>query len=232
MLGGLISAGASLLGGMEANSARGKEAQTNREFQEYMSNTSYRRGMADMKAAGLNPMLAFSQGGASVPSGSMATFENPYLSAAQAYASATSAGAAAQQAETASSIGDETVMKIKQEISNLKSTEEQVKAVTQNLGVEYQNLIKHGYNLTEVGNQLRAAVDKIRVEIPLINSQQFLTEAQAQLSKAQTGKTQSENTLLGLDISAASSLDNLGREAGQLLPILKILVDVLQSSRR
>jgi len=42
-------------------------------FQERMSNSAYQRAMADMKAAGLNPMLAFMKGGADSPGGSSAS---------------------------------------------------------------------------------------------------------------------------------------------------------------
>ncbi|AXL14741.1 DNA pilot protein [Microviridae sp.] len=49
------------------------ESRANREFQALMSNTSYRRAVVDMKAAGINPILAYQQGGASSPSGSMAS---------------------------------------------------------------------------------------------------------------------------------------------------------------
>ncbi len=50
-----------------------KEAQKTRDWQEMMSNTQYQRAMADMKKAGLNPILAYSQGGAGVPSGATAS---------------------------------------------------------------------------------------------------------------------------------------------------------------
>ncbi|WGL31144.1 DNA pilot protein [Dipodfec virus UOA04_Rod_751] len=48
------------------------EAQKNRDYQTEMSNTSYQRAVKDMQAAGINPLLAVSQGGASTPSGGSA----------------------------------------------------------------------------------------------------------------------------------------------------------------
>lgn len=47
------------------------ESQKNRDYQTEMSNTAYQRVVADLRKAGLNPYLAYQQGGASSPAGSV-----------------------------------------------------------------------------------------------------------------------------------------------------------------
>jgi len=76
-LAALVTGGLSLAGGLMSGIFSARQATQNRNFQERMSNTSYQRAMADMRAAGLNPMLAYKTGGAGTPTGAMGSMPDP-----------------------------------------------------------------------------------------------------------------------------------------------------------
>lgn len=65
----LLGAGLSYLGGRQRDEDQKAAARSQMAFQERMSSTAYQRSMADMRKAGLNPILAGKYGGASTPGG-------------------------------------------------------------------------------------------------------------------------------------------------------------------
>lgn len=86
--GALVSGGASLLGGMFANSSNSRQARRQMRFQEHMSNTAHQREVKDLAAAGLNPILSGTGGhGASSAQGAAAQMQDvisPSVQSAQA----------------------------------------------------------------------------------------------------------------------------------------------------
>ena len=62
------------VGGIIQGQQSAKAAEKQMKFQGYMSSTAYQRQMADLEAAGLNPMLASKLGGASTPGGAQPAY--------------------------------------------------------------------------------------------------------------------------------------------------------------
>lgn len=60
-----------------SNAASAEQAQKQMDFQERMRETQYQTTVQDLKKAGLNPMLAYAQGGAGVPAGAMGSISMP-----------------------------------------------------------------------------------------------------------------------------------------------------------
>jgi hypothetical protein len=163
---GLAAFGGNLAGGYlsykgqkDANQKNLQIAREQMAFQERMSNTAYQRAMDDMEAAGLNPILAYQQGGASTPAGASAVMQNPFQGASGYLASA---------AGTAMDVYNKTFEddKILSQLENDKSfralNAEQQEAVAQ----QAENLLAEldKIKATTEGQNIQNEMDKITLD--------------------------------------------------------------------
>lgn len=102
----------------QANVFNREEAEKNRKFQSQMSNTAHQRAVKDLQKAGLNPLLAATNG-ASTPGGAMASANTTTVENELSGAIASAMDAKRLSLEMA---------KNKQELKNMESTNELLKS--------------------------------------------------------------------------------------------------------
>ena len=221
----LISGGLSFLGGSERNQSQEAQASAQMAFQREMSNTAYQRQVADLKAAGINPMLAAKLGGASTPQGAQAQIQDRISPAVQAYQQQrmNSAQVANIEADTANKSAQADLIRAQTAQANASAWKsqadtalvtEQAREITQKLENRYWD--SETDRIVALANQLRQSAD--------LMAQQGLTSVQQEVNlRALTLKILEETELVHLDVKAAKALDNLGREYNQIRPIVELI---------
>lgn len=202
----LIGAGLSYLGGRERNAASAQAAQQQMAFQREMSDTSYQRQVADLKRAGINPMLVSKLGGASTPSGAMPTFFNPYAEAASSFSALQSSSAAKQQAETQENLSAS-------QIKQVDAAADKIRAEIENIPTE--------------GERLKAMVGMLIEQAKLLEQQKYTSVAQAQMLTATMNKIILETDLVRGSVQAMKDLDNIGKNFEAAKPIVDVLKGIL-----
>lgn len=193
--------GANIGGRMDTNEANADIAASNNAWSAQQYATRYQTQVKDLQAAGLNPMLAYSQSPGTAPTAQQVVFQNPFENASSDYqkvASAQQAEAHVEQMKHQNAQIDATIDKIKEETKNIPVEGDRLRYAIQLLAEQAAKTAQEGETQVFIRKQIAATVEKIYAE----------------------------RKLLGFDISATEKLDNFGREYKQYAPIVDLVKSI------
>lgn len=243
----LIPAAGAVIGGLLSKSGQEDANETNLQlgreqmgFQERMSNTAYQRATADMRAAGINPMLAVQQGGASSPAGAlpraentMSALANSAVSATQmmqglAQADASRANAAALMAQTEKTRSETVDQQLNTALKAQELRESQARTARTNEDIE-----------KVIGDARKSKADATVAERTVdARHSQAVSDAKRKFWEAEVGKEsfsadvarrKAMSQLMEMEIpQAKSQSDFWSSKTGEVAPYLKTILQILQ----
>jgi len=231
ILGGI---GDSLLGRDDAEETNA----ANLQGQRMLRQTAYQDTTADLKAAGLNPMLAYSNG---ATASSSPNLQNKGLSSAQqtsAQASTANINADTENKNAQRDLMEAQAAEIRSKIpvntntaANVEQQTKQLVELTSKAREEIQLIMKQAWNETERGNLLRAQTQLAEVQSKLAANTMTLQEAQTEVHRITAklkeleipGAQNSANfeTHMGETLRAGGAAGTAAKTLGGLMEIIK-----------
>lgn len=204
----------------------GEQAQKQMDFQERMRGTQYQTAIGDMKAAGLNPMLAYSQGGAGTPTGAMARgnvarVEN---SASVGMASAMQAASVAQSMAQVRNVEAQT----KNVEANTAKTKSETYDAQLNEAIKQAELKHAKFRNLSAEEQVRIIrweLKKIQLEYQL---QEGTFSAEVARRKAESGQAVTSEKLLNMEVPRKAGESKFYEKMGEEMPWLRGILEVLR----
>lgn len=165
-----------------ANAMSQANAREQMEFQERMSNSAYQRGTQDMKAAGINPILAYSQGGASAPSGAAGSVTTAKMEKADL----------SSLGKITDMITNPASLQLAQNTANLTKTDFEGQKTASDIGVNSANIMA-----------THETARKTREEADYFAEKRINDQYDRELKLAQTELTRAQTTGKGVDTARA-----------------------------